>query len=341
MIGFGSYLVDYLEYEGISQSDFAFRLGISKKHLNEIINGKSNMSSDLMYAIATLTGIDINFIAAIENKKKVTEDCIKDFGSEEALNNYLNEFKPLEIKKRKWINFRDEKNVLEKAYDILQYLKYSNFDVVKKSKERILFKENGDSIELLSLWLARCDHLAELQIVNEYHKENLPIIIKEINNYCFENNSFNFETIKNILNKYGIYFVIEDALPSTIVRGAFKVFKNKPAIYLTRYYKRQDGIVFALYHELGHAKSDFNQGKAKVIIDGNDVQEKRADNFATNAMISKEDFHIILKNVDSHIKVKQYSESKKIPMSFIVGRLAKEGIINYNDSFYLNNIVRI
>ena len=123
MISFGSYLSDYLNYEGISQSDFAFRLGITQKHLNEIINGKTNISSDLMYSIAALTGIDINFIASIENKKKFEENLIKQFGTEEKINDYINLYKPKEIKKRNWIKFKDEKNVFEKAYDILQYLK--------------------------------------------------------------------------------------------------------------------------------------------------------------------------------------------------------------------------
>ena len=38
MSGFGSMLNDYLEYHKISQTEFADRLGISQKHMNEIIN---------------------------------------------------------------------------------------------------------------------------------------------------------------------------------------------------------------------------------------------------------------------------------------------------------------
>ena len=38
IIGFGNYLKDYLELYNISQKEFALRLGITPKHLNEIIN---------------------------------------------------------------------------------------------------------------------------------------------------------------------------------------------------------------------------------------------------------------------------------------------------------------
>ena len=40
MQGFGSMLKDYLEFYKISQTDFAERLGISTKHMNEILSGK-------------------------------------------------------------------------------------------------------------------------------------------------------------------------------------------------------------------------------------------------------------------------------------------------------------
>lgn len=79
MIGFGTYLNDYLEYEGISRSDFAFRLGITPEHLNEIINGKTNMSNSLMLSIAKFTGIDFNFIARIENRRRLEEDLKNKF----------------------------------------------------------------------------------------------------------------------------------------------------------------------------------------------------------------------------------------------------------------------
>ena len=44
MICFGNYLKDYLEARDISQSEFATRLGISQKHMNEILNNKTNNS---------------------------------------------------------------------------------------------------------------------------------------------------------------------------------------------------------------------------------------------------------------------------------------------------------
>ena len=82
MQGFGSMLKDYLEYYKISQTDFAERLGISTKHMNEILNGKTNISEELMLGISLITDIDVNLIFYVETKKRIYEYLNERFNSE-------------------------------------------------------------------------------------------------------------------------------------------------------------------------------------------------------------------------------------------------------------------
>ena len=49
MIYFGKYLKDYLEYSNISQTEFAMRMGITQKHMNEILNGKTNITLEKVF----------------------------------------------------------------------------------------------------------------------------------------------------------------------------------------------------------------------------------------------------------------------------------------------------
>ena len=87
IIGFGGYLKDYLEHYNISQVEFANRLDISTKHLNEILNKNIDMSNELMVAISIITDIDINFIVKIENNKKIKQYLINKYG--DNLKEYL------------------------------------------------------------------------------------------------------------------------------------------------------------------------------------------------------------------------------------------------------------
>ena len=75
---------------------------------------------------------------------------------------------------------------------------------------------------------------------------------------------FNKEKLIEKFNENGIYLVVQEDLPKSKIRGAFKVNKDSPAIYLTLKHKRIADIYFALLHELAHCKSDFNKAKFNI-----------------------------------------------------------------------------
>ena len=139
------------------------------------------------------------------------------------------------------------------------------------------------------------------QIVNEYDNSKFNELIQELREYSYTTN-YEIGKIREILNSYGILFVSEKALSGTKVRGCFKVKAKTPAIYITSNYSAKDSFYFELFHELGHCKSDYNMAQNKTIIDGDEERE--------------------------------ISKKYRIPMSFIVGRLAKNKYIKYNSMLY-------
>jgi len=337
MVGFGEYLKDYLEFNNITQVEFAKRLGITQKHLNEILNGKQDITAEMATNIERLTAIDTGFILRVENNKRMEKDILKKYKTEAEFSKFLNKnFGINDIKKSGWIKFKDETSPIQKGIDILDYLKVVNFDALSNLNNRVLYKKSGENYNKIALWIARCDELSREQKVKKYVKENIYFIIEDLRKIALKP-KYAIDEIQNILNQYGIYFVKEKALPSTKIRGCFKVKLNNPAIYLTDNYSGKDSLFFELFHELGHCKSDYNMGKNKVIIEGTEEQEKRADNFALNMMISKEDWkniNTIIKEANYEKKLANYAKEKEIPMSFIFGRLAKEKKVKYSDKLY-------
>lgn len=223
MIYFGKYLKDYLEYSNISQTEFAMRMGITQKHMNEILNGKTNITLEMAANIERLTGIKSSFIISVENSRILKESILKEYGNlqhikEEIIKKYyINE-----LKKRKWIKFKDETDELQICIDLLDFLKIKDFEVVPKLEEQVLFKKSGNDFNKIALWIARCDEIIKEQDVNEYNSYNLMFLIKDLKELAYKE-GFELEKIKEVLNKYGIYFVCEKALPGTKIRGCFKV----------------------------------------------------------------------------------------------------------------------
>ena len=184
------------------------------------------------------------------------------------------------------------------------------------------------------LWIRRnsCqDYNYGIQKVKEYVPAALNFLIQDIKEEAY--NEFSINKIQEILNNYGIYFVVEKALSGTKVRGCFKVKGKNPAIYITKNYAGKDSFFFELFHELGHCKSDYNEAKNKIIVEGDKEQEERADRFALNSMINKNVWEEIENNYKEENLI-SISKVNKIPMSFIVGRLAKTGKIKYKSQLY-------
>lgn len=334
--GFGKYLKRFLEFNNISQSDFAVRLNITQKHMNEILNGKSDITLEMAANIEKLTDIPISFIIKSEYRKYVTLYLLNLFETEEKIKEYMYEnFFIKELIERKWIDFTDKTDSVQLYMDIIKFLKVKDLEALNKLQEKTLFKKSGNDLNKLSLWIARADELSNTQQINEYVKENFIFLIQDLKKIAYKE-SFQIEEIQKILNMYGIYFMVEKALKGTKVRGCFKVKGKNPAIYVTQNYKGKDSFYFELFHELGHCKSDYNEAKSKIIFEGNDKQEERADSFALNTMIDKNIWETIMINYKDNTEefLLNISRENKIPMSFIVGRLAKMKKIKYNSYLY-------
>ena len=334
MFGFGSMLKDYLDYYKISQTEFADRLNISQKHMNEIINGKTNISNDLILAISLLTNIDANLIYYVENKRKAHEYLNKKFKSEKEIKDYLNSFSIKEMNERKWIRLKDENSLVQNYMDLIEYINVKDIDVLDSYLEkRYLFKkmDNADNKKIY-LWIRHCDLMTSNIDICDYNSNNLDLLFDELK--LEQNKKFNINRLIKIFNKYGIILYIEDALKGTKVRGAIKVKINTPVIYMTKYYKEKSSFYYALYHELGHLKKDYNKLKNKTIID----DEEKIDEFALNKMIDKKIYNEILDNYENKDKI---AKENNIPFCFLYSRLAYEKKIKYNSKEYLNHIERI
>ncbi len=332
MSGFGSMLKDYLDYYKITQTDFADRLGISSKHMNEILNGTTNLSETLMLAISLITDIDVNLIFYVENKKRVNDYLESNFKTQQEIKKFLNSFYINEMVKRNWLKLKDKESNVQNALDLLDYLSVRDFNVLDNYlNKRILYKKNdGANLKKIYLWIKHCDKIIENKKIANYNSKNIDKLLAELK--ILRNKSFNEKELVELFNKYGIYLVIEDALSGTKVRGCMKVMGCNPVIYLTKYLKDKASFYYTLYHEISHVKSDYNQAKNKLITDddsNNDILDTKSDKFALSEMISDDIWQQILNNYENKDKICQ---ENNIPLCFMYSRLAYLGYIKYSSS---------
>lgn len=331
-IRFKDYLKDYLELNNITNKDFALRLGITQKHLIDILSGKEDLSSSTISKISIVTNIPESFIYGVESNYKM-EYNIEDYleTHELTISTFLNKFSYKFLIKSEFMPFTDKEDKIEIVKDILKYLRVPKIEKIYELDNGILYKSKNDKPELLALWLEKCYKETLKQDIVKYSKENITLLIEKIKKYAIENKFVEKDLICDF-NKLGIYLVIEDDIPGSKIRGAFKVHKDKPAIYLTKKHKRIADIYFALLHELAHCKSDFNKAKASSFVSFDNEKnslESKADKTAFEWMVDDDYYFNVVLKPGYNI----YSE-KTYPKSFIVYRLANDGKIKYESDEY-------
>ena len=324
MVGFGSILRDYLEYNKISQSDFADRLGISQKHMNEIIQGNVGISKELIIAISNLTKIDMNFIVFMENKREMELYLDEHFSSQKEIREYLNSFFIKELEKNHWIELKDKESNVQTALDLLNFLNIKDFSLLDEymDKKVLYKKQDKGNQRKIYLWMRHCDSYVAKAKVEEYDSSKLDNLLLELKKE--QQKPFQKESLIKILGKYGIILIIEEALPGTKVRGAMSVKGNHPCIYMTTYLKNKSSFYYALYRELKHVKTDYNKLKNKIMID--DDVEEQADSYALEQMIPSKIYQEIMSNYKNR---SQICKENHIPLDFLYSRLAYEKKVSY------------
>ena len=92
-IRFADYLKDYLDFNNITNKDFANRIGISQKHLIDILSGNSELSSSIIDSISIVTNIPSDYIHRLELNYKF-EKTINEYLEKNHITEtkYLNKF---------------------------------------------------------------------------------------------------------------------------------------------------------------------------------------------------------------------------------------------------------
>lgn len=331
-IRFKDYLIDYLDYNNINNKDFANRIGITPKHLIDILSGESDLSAGVVNNISMVTNISADYIYKIEANYKLDlniENYLKENKITET--KFLNRFKYNYLIKEKYIDFVDSSDKLENIKDLIKFLRVSSLEKIYELETEAFYKSNNDRTELLLLWLEKCYRETLKQKVKEYKSDNINTLVDFILE-CAKKEIFNERNLVKKFNENGIFLVIQNDIPGSKIRGAFKVHKVTPAIYLTRKHQRIADIYFALLHELAHCKSDYNKAKSESIISyetkTNDI-ELKADYTAFNWMTPDQYYNEVCLKDNYNIDAEE-----NYPKSFVLYRLAKDGYLKYSSKKY-------
>lgn len=340
----GKIIKEYLEEYGINQKELCHRIGMSEKHVSNLLNGNCRLTEDFALKLEkVLTEIPASYWLNYESKYREL------LARNEEL--YKINQSNLEDTAKKF-RFKDVFDglgltLVEQAIEMLKLLKISDFENFHKTYSNLLvdFMEDGGEKELIGVWLNLCE--SEIEIQNEelkgtkYNSKELEENLRKFKIIAYNADvQLSISSCRKLCNKLGIYLVLCNAIPNSKVRGALTTYKGNPAIYLSGRFKSHDHIWFAFIHELGHLLKHYNKKDIFIALEDsdNEVNQKEieADEFARDFFINKENYREFISNLQiTKESIFQFSKEEKILPGILIARLQHDGIIPYDEYSYL------
>ena len=338
----GIHLKETIAELGISQTELAGRIGLSRKVINEIIAGKAPISANTSILLERVLKVPAHFwnnlqnnydlnIAYLNQQEIIRKDC-----------DLLNYFPVKHMIKYGWIpecKTREEK--VKNLYSFFGIARLNNFENAISIHFRRSIKENV-SKESIFTWLRRGETKVSNMVTVNYNKKKLKKQLPYLRSLTKTSpDIFQKEIIKTCA-KTGVAITFIPELPNTYINGAtFWLNSKKAALLLSLRYKTNDHLWFSFFHELGHIllhenKESFVDLEKSLLAPEEQTKEEQANRFAEDILIPPDAWDTFRrKSPFSKEKILSFANEVDIAPGIVVGRLQREHLLPYT---HLNSL---
>ena len=327
----GETIKEQLEMKGISQKDFAYRMGMSKKHICKLLAGDVILTPETALKLEEVLNIDAKFWLGLEADYR--EDLARAKAENELSKSeeieYLKKIPYVEMARCGWLpkNEKNEETILHlrKFFSVVKLTlvegmmpaaAYSSFDGNKK-----------DTDYPLMCWIGMAQRLSwEIQ-TDKIHIAGIKKILPQLKEMTKETPSVFLPKLKELLAKCGIAFVMADHLKGLAIKGAAFYNGGKIVLGLTMNCKDNNEFWLNFFHELahimlGHIKQNGTTKEDEEAVEVW-VKEHLTVSKKYSAFIAKKDF--------SENAIIKFAEKCGISAGIVAGLLQREGLIKYSE----------
>lgn len=326
----GATVREQLDDRGMSQKELASRMDMSEKHISRLINGEVQLTPEVAMRLEMVLGVPAHFwsnLEAIYREKIVKADAenVMDADAELAKKYPYNE-----MAKNNWVPATRKSN--ERVVNLRKFFEVVQLGLLQRGSllpnvacRRLLLTEKGDYALVAWVQKARLD--ARSIETKPIDLKSLASSIPYIRAMTRMDPSDFCPKLSSLLADCGIAVVYLPHIGGSFLHGATFVDGSKIVVGLTVRGKDADRFWFSLFHELAHILLG-HIGRANGTTD---EDETEADEFAKQTLISTEQFdNFVERNDFGRDSIIQFARSIDIDAGIVVGRLQKEGYINYS-----------
>ena len=334
----GYYIKEIVDDSGLTQQDFAKRLGTTPKNLSLLIRGEQSLSVDIAMKLSRMIGTSVSYWLNLQN---AYDALIAEFKSKEELIQEKKVFSNLDYK-----YFRDNFNLpdlpRQKEDQIVQvrnFLNVATLTVFRKKEMAVSFR--SDTGELSEANIVKANIMVQIAtniaLKTDASKFN-KVLFEDTVQYALtltkDHSSF-YRLIKEAFRKAGVVFVILPNMNGSKINGATKKVGNSIMLMVNDKRLYSDTFWFTLFHEIGHIMS----GDYGISFES-DVgeQEDIADKYAEDMLIPREQYNQFVECGRFAIKdIEAFASSIDRDPGIVLGRLQNDTLVDYK-AWELNSL---
>ena len=314
---FEKLLKDKLKEVGLSKTHFERLSGIQRKSLDAILK-KSSKQTDIvnLLKLGEFLELSLEYLLVLHFKDRPIEE-IKELQNSMDIT-YIN--KNFDLKVLTSLNFVKVDDSVEDLTDrVCNFFEINSiYDYGKELNDALYSRtKRSFSDKMKDFWIKSSYKYFELiDNPNEYSRESLVDLIPKIKPYT-QNVEKGLLIVFQALYNIGVTVVFQPSLPKTQIRGATFFINNKPCVVITDFNKNYATIWFALIHELNHVLFDLETiENTKFHLSGEPdlflLQEDKANEFASEYLLSSEKMRYIEKLISNPLIVRRFAKECQI-----------------------------
>lgn len=326
----GATIHEQLEMRGMTQREFAQRMGLTEKHISHLINGKVELTPDVALRLESVLGAPASFWNKLEALYQEQLARVKAENELEEDIAIAKKFPYSEMANLGWVAVA--KKAEEKVVQLRSFFEVARLGILDDLRvPGIAYRragENEESNYALAAWAQKARLDARNIPTSAINIEKLCSEISQIRALTVETPEVFCPGLRNLLADCGVAIVFLPHINGSFLHGATFIDGNHIVVGLTVRGRDADRFWFSLFHELYHIIDGHIFFKPNVDLT---EQELQANQFARDTLISKEDYEQFLKtDCTSKNAILRFAQETGIAPGIVVGRLQKENIIPYN-----------
>lgn len=340
----GEFIQEELDARGWTQLDFAEIVGRPASVINALIKGKREITLAIAKDLSAAFGTSPQFWMNLETSYRLFADS-SPLGDVSQRARLFQKAPVKEMIKRNWIAPTTDWNLLEKR--LLDYLDIKSLDEQPRVFPHAAMKSSSykEVAPAQLTWLIRARKLARGIHASRFSDSSLSRCLDQLR--LLRENPEDLREVPRVLSNCGIRFIVIENIARAKIDGAcFWLNDHSPVIAVAIRYDRLDHAWYVIMHELGHVKNGDGRGGDPILdinLVGDDAIpfadkpeiEKRADLFAENALVAKnemEDWVSRVRPLFSKARIVGFARRIRVHPAIVLGQLQYRKEVEFSHS---------